>query len=305
MPWQSELETLLPEICLFNVPLDALNSWGVGGTAECLVTPTTPDIMPSLFHFVRRHDIPIWFLGGGTNVLIPDKGLPGVTVHTCRLNKIIQEQGPFGEWSLTCETGVQLKNLLRISMEKGFTGLEFTAGIPGTLGGAIIGNAGTSGRGIGDLIDWVETIGSDGHFKIWNGEKLTFSYRKSNLNHPGLLILRCGITLQPGSKGEIGRRIRENMIRRSSQPQGMGSVGCVFKNPEPFFAGKLLEDCGCKGLSCGSMVVSDDHANFFINRGHATASEIWELILRCRQSVLARTGIHLDLEVKLLGESWE
>lgn len=306
MLWRSELEGLLPGLCRFNAPLAALTSWGVGGPAECLVTPTTTEVMPSLFRLARENDLALTFLGGGTNVLIPDEGLPGITVHTGRLDNVIPEEDlRKGEKLVVCGAGTPLKRLLHLSLDRGFTGLEFAAGIPGTLGGALIGNAGASGKGVGGLVDWVETIEPDGNIRTWHREDLDFSYRNSNLNHPGRLILRCCISLHPGSKDEIAQRIREHMARRSSQPHSIGTAGCVFKNPEPHFAGKLLEECGCKGLSCGSVVVSDDHANFFINRGQAKASDVWELILRCRKKVLGRTGIHLDLEVKLLGESWE
>lgn len=300
MPWRSKLENLFPGLCRFNTPLAPLNSWGVGGPAECLVTPITDDSISLLFHVVKEHALPLWFLGGGTNVLIPDKGLPGVTLHTGLLDQIIEREGRF-----TCGAGVPLKTLLGLSSRHGFTGLEFAAGIPGTLGGALIGNAGTSGRGVGDLVDWAKTIEPDGDVKMWRRGDLTFAYRKSNLNNPGQLILNCEISLQPGVKSDIAMKIREHMVRRSRQPHGRGTAGCVFKNPGPLFAGKLLEDCGCKGMTCGSVAVSERHTNFFINRGNARASDIWELIFKCRQKVLEHTGIDLSLEVKLLGESWQ
>lgn len=306
MPWRSELEALFPKLCHFNIPLAPLNSWGVGGPADCLFSPRTTDLIPSLFQFAKGYGLPLWFIGGGTNVLIPDEGLRGLTIHTGLLNRVTQNEAPAeNDYRLICESGVPLKTLLSFSANKGLSGLEFMSGIPGTLGGALVGNAGASGKGIGTLVNWVRTIDRDGTFKTWHREDLTFSYRKSNLAAPGRMVLNCNISLERAASQDIARKIREQMVLRTQQPLGAGTAGCVFKNPEPFFAGKLLEECGCKGISSGPMIVSSCHANFFINRGQAQASDVWDLILECRKKVFQQTGILLSLEVKLLGESWK
>lgn len=305
MPWHSELERLFPGACFFDAPLASWTSWKLGGPAECLVAPRDGTDLARVFIVAKDEGIPLWILGGGTNVLVPDEGLEGITLHTGNLTGIISKPLSDGNLQLVCEAGVPLKELLRLSLRQGLGGLEFTAGIPGSVGGALIGNAGASGKGVGDTVSWVETLDRSGQKRVWERQHLHFSYRKSSLQGADLLVLRCGLSLKPMEREILVSGIRKQMALRSSQPHGAKTAGCVFKNPDRLAAGKLLEDAGCKGLQRGSVAVSASHSNFFVNRGGGTASEMWELILYCREKVFRNSGILLDLEVTLLGESWE
>ncbi len=306
MHWHTEFKELLPQACVFDASLAGMTSWGIGGPAECLLIPGTKKELQDIYRVIQRWGIPLWILGGGTNILVPDKGLPGVTLCTRNMREIsLKGSGSDQKKQITCQTGLDMKALLKFCLDHNLQGLEFTAGIPGTLGGAVIGNAGASGQGIGYFVQWVEILTPDGTFQIWHRDQLHFCYRRSNVKKLGSLIFRCGLNLKSTDRQSIAETIRQYMQRRTKQPRNVHSAGCVFKNPDDLPAGKLLDISGCKGLRCGAIRVSSDHANFFINDGGGTASQVITLIRICQEKVFRNTGITLDLEVTLLGESWK
>ena len=179
-------------------------------------------------------------------------------------------------------------------------GIEFAAGIPGTLGGALAGNAGAGGHGVCELIDYAITIEPDGEIITRNNNMIDYSYRHSSLADEKRIIVSARMTFRPSQPKD--REIFENfMMLRSRQPHGHKNAGCTFKNPEGNSAGKLLDECGCKNLSAGDAIVSDKHANFILNRGHATSSDVIKLIEMCAQRVYDSTGIKLEPEIKIYG----
>jgi UDP-N-acetylmuramate dehydrogenase len=177
--------------------------------------------------------------------------------------------------------------------------MEFAAGIPGTLGGAIAGNAGAGGHGVCELVDQVITIEADGSVRTWNSCDIAYSYRKCSLSAEKRVIVSARMTFRTAAPKDAAV-LESYIMRRSTQPHGLHNAGCTFKNPEGNSAGKLLDEAGCKGLCVGDAIVSDVHANFILNRGHASSSDIIELVKMCSQRVYDSTGIRLEPEIKFL-----
>ena len=293
----NRLHSALPHMNIHeNMPLSPLNTLGVGGEAEVFVAPSTIEDMKTLFALVMHEGVPVYVLGGGSNVLFPDGTLHGLVISTRNLKAI--------EWrteiTADIDAGVSLSVIMRELHAKNLGGFEFAAGIPGTLGGAIAGNAGTGGHGVCELVDYVLTVEADGTVKTWNHGEFVYSYRKCSLADEKRVIVSARMTFRtahPKDKDVLD----SYLLRRGSQPHGLRNAGCTFKNPEGFSAGKLLDECGCKGLCVGDAVVSDMHANFILNKGHASSSDILELMKLCAQRVYDSTGIKLEPEIKILG----
>jgi UDP-N-acetylmuramate dehydrogenase len=186
-------------------------------------------------------------------------------------------------------------------VEKGFAGMEFAQGIPGTVGGAVAGNAGAGGRSVGDLLEEVTTVEEDGSVRKWKRGEYGYAYRRCSLSSPGRFLAGCRMRLRRASRAEVERDAEAFRRARSNQPGGAKSAGCTFKNPEGDNAGRLLDLSGCKGLRIGGAVVSDVHANFILNAGGAAGSDILRLMERCRDIVFQKTGIALEAEIKFLG----
>ena len=174
-------------------------------------------------------------------------------------------------------------------------------GIPGTLGGALCGNAGVRGHSISEVIDWEELVEPGGEVKRLPRDQIQWGYRHSEIGEGSAIVYRCVMTLITGDPEEIRRNCQHWWTRRATQPYDHKSAGCIFKNPVGQSAGRLLENCGCKGLSKGDALVSEEHANFIVNTGHANSEDVLWLIGECRRRVHERTGIMLELEVKLIG----
>ena len=293
----NNIHSALPHMTLHeNMPLAPLCTLGVGGEAEIFAAPSSIEDMHILFSAVMKEGVPVYVLGGGSNVLFPDGLIRGVVISTQNLNSI--------EWrtpiTADIDAGFKLSGIMKALRERGLGGFEFAAGIPGTLGGAIAGNAGTGGHGVCECAEYVCTIEPDGTIRNWNENEIAYSYRKCSLSDGKRIIVSARMTFrtaQPKDKDVL----ESYLLRRGTQPHGLRNAGCTFKNPEGNSAGKLLDECGCKGLRVGDAVVSDLHANFILNMGHATSSDILELIRQCYQRVYDSTGIKLEPEIKILG----
>lgn len=300
MRWLSSLNRDIKPLFSFDTKLKYLTTLGVGGPCECLARPLKQRDLELILEFCRKEKLPVWFLGGGSNVLIPDEGLPGVTIHTCGLNGIFWEEEA-DYVNVFAESGVLLASLLGLSLKLGWSGLEFTAGIPGTLGGALAGNAGAEGSSMGDVVKMVKVIKSDGAIIEKTREVMQFSYRFSSLSLGRSAITGCRLKLKKSTQDAVAKRTREFLSKRRFQPKGIKTAGCIFKNPEGSSAGKLLDEAGCKGLKCGDAAVSEKHANFIENRGFASSADILALIDLCRNRVFHNSGILLVPEIKFLG----
>lgn len=269
-------------------------TYAVGGEAELLVCPENGREAAWLYRFARRGGIPITIIGAGSNVIAPDEGIGGIVMCTENASAEIRF---LGDGRVRAEAGAALTDLARAAAARGLGGAEPLAGIPGTVGGAVTMNAGTKERDTASITDRVEVVTSGGRRRVFTGSELSFGYRKSLFQDSGWLILGAEFLLRPGDPGEItdaiGRVCRE---RESKYPLDIPSAGSVFKRPPGDYAGRLIEEAGCKGLRVGGAAVSDTHANFFLNLGRAKASDILELISVVRRRVFDRSGVYLELE---------
>lgn len=293
----NNLRAALPDIDIKqNLPLAPLCTLNAGGYAEVFAAPSSLEDMRRLFVFVADANFPFYILGGGSNILFPDGLIHGIVISTQNLRAV--------EWrtpiTADIDAGFKLPVLMKELREKNLAGLEFAAGIPGTVGGALAGNAGAGTHGVCELADDIATVEADGTIKTWHNSEVDYSYRKCSLSTGKRIIISARMTFRTAEPKD--KKVLENyLLRRGSQPHGLHNAGCTFKNPEGNSAGKLLEECGCKNLAVGDAVVSDIHANFILNRGKASSSEIIELIRICRQKVFDSTGIKLEPEIKIMG----
>lgn len=286
----------LPDINIKrNWPLAPLCTLKAGGEAEFFAEPSSIESMKILFSRVINESCPYYIIGGGSNILFPDGLIKGVVISTRELKNI--------EWrtnlTVDVDAGFMLSRLMHELRVKNLAGLEFAAGIPGTIGGALAGNAGAGGRGICELADDVIAVEADGIIKTWHNNEINYGYRKCSLSDGKRIILSARMTFRT-AKPEDEKVLESFLLRRGSQPHGLHNAGCTFKNPDGISAGKLLDECGCKNLSVGDAFVSDVHANFILNRGHASSSDILELIKICAQRVFDSTGIKLEPEIKIM-----
>ena len=291
-----KLQTALPHLTIHeNMPLSRFCTLGTGGEAEIFAVPSSIEDMRVLFAMLMSERITVYILGGGSNVLFPDGVITGVVISNQNLTAT--------EWithtTADIASGIKLSSLMKELHLRGLGGLEFAAGIPGTLGGALAGNAGAGGHGVCELVEEVTTVESDGNVRIWPRDEIACSYRHCSLADEKRVILSARMTFRE-SQPEDSELLQSYQQRRTNQPHGLRNAGCTFKNPEGTSAGKLLDECGCKGLCVGDAVVSDIHANFILNMGGAKSSDVMELVKLCAKRVYDGTGILLEPEIKIL-----
>lgn len=284
---------------LFDEPLSRHTSWRVGGPARRFYRPADS---ADLVRFLRElpPDEPLLWLGMGSNLLVRDGGFRGTVVATRgRLNGLSLEQGSL----LRAEAGVACAQVARAAARAGLCGLEFLAGIPGTMGGALAMNAGAFGGETWERVRKVETVDRGGRVRRRGPEDFRIGYRRAE-GPPGEWFLAAWLGLTPGDAAQGQERIRLLLERRAAtQPLGEPSCGSVFRNPEGDHAARLIEAAGLKGCAMGGARVSEKHANFIINTGDATAADIECLIERVRARVEAHSGIRLQTEVCIVGEA--
>ncbi len=295
--FQKELARICRGKVLLDEPMSEHTSFGIGGPAEAFVCPVDMADLQEVLALAKRETKPVFVIGRGTNLLVRDSGVSGLVL---RLNQACSKISA-SDGRISTGAGVELPQLLQFCAYQGLGGLEFAAGIPGTVGGAVKGNAGTLKAEISDPLLEVEALNMNSlELLILKKSQIIFEYRRSSL--PKELIL-TGVTFQlyPEDPVNVKTRIEDYLkTRLTSQPVGEKCAGCVFKNPFGYSAGQLIEQAGCKGMSCGDAVVSELHANFIINRGKAKASDVLKLIEKIRERVRTTTGIELELEIELV-----
>jgi UDP-N-acetylmuramate dehydrogenase len=301
--WQKTLCQQLAGDCLPNEPLAALSTWKVGGCAELLVRPRHEQDLSLLANVIRDHELPWWVLGGGSNVLISERGVAGVVIQMSGFDAIT----PLAENRLRVGAGCTLARLVRYGVEHGQQGLEALAGIPGSVGGAIVGNAGAGGQEVGervvDVSVWTPSQG--GGLQRWSRLECGFSYRHSALNSDHVVVA-VTLELLPADAAELRQRMEQALAhRRQAHAVGGPNAGSVFKNPPAGQAWKLIDQCGLRGMKVGNAQVSPQHANFIINTGGATAEEIYQLIHDVQRTVAQQTGVVLEPEVRMVGSFGE
>jgi len=294
-----ELKVEISGDVLVREPLANYTTWRIGGPADLLVMPAAIDDVRTVVRFSREQNLPLTVLGNGSNVLVLDKGIRGIVLRMASgLRQVI-----FAENRVVAEAGVLLPPLARMAAQRGLSGLEFAAGIPGSLGGAICSNAGAHGQSVSSLVESVTVMDALGNEAVLSPEEAGFSYRESLVPERGLIVLQAALALQPGAKEDIAARVRQNLVkRREGQPLNFPSAGSVFKNPPGDWAGRLIDAAGAKGWRVGDAQVSEKHANFIINLGEARAEEVLLLISKVRRQVAERFGMQLELEILPLGE---
>jgi len=276
-------------------PLAQYTTIRTGGRARCLVRPEHLETAGKVVLYARRAGVPLFVLGRGSNILVSDEGFPGIVLATERMNRVRLDGNLF-----VCECGARLSTLIRLSMQRGLSGIEFLAGIPGTVGGAVAMNAGLKTRWISSVVERVEVLEPDGVFSPIEPEEARFAYRFSRLaeGFAGAVYLRVTSGNPAEVRKEVIARAREKAY---TQPLAAHSAGSVFKNPEGMSAGRMIEEAGLKGLRVGGAEVSRLHANFIVTLPGATSLDVFRLMRRIQQEVFRRTGIMLELEVKLVG----
>lgn len=283
---------------LFDVPMSQYTSFGIGGAADVMAFPKDESDLKDLISFAHTKKFPLFILGGGTNLLVKDRGMEGIVVNMCEGFKDIVWTG---DTDVVVGAGVTLSLLLKRCKERGLSGIEFAAGIPGTVGGAAIMNAGAYGSELRDVVEGVEVLNQKGKKNFIAAKNIGFSYRGSNLPE-GSVVIRVHMSFKAAGASEIEKKVKEFRAKReSSSPIKCPSAGSIFKNPEGAVAGRLIDEAGLKGVSIGDAEVSEVHANYIVNRGNAKAGDVLGLMARVRDKVYSQTGISLEPEIKIVG----
>ena len=280
-----------------NEPLKKHTTYGIGGPAEFMVFPKSKNDLIQTIRYAKKINQPISILGSGSNILISDEGLKGIVISLKgSLKKVIVKKK-----TMYAECGAMLGKIVKESVKNDLIGLENLNGVPGTLGGALIMNAGAWGGEISENLIRVELLDKNGKLKSLKKNEINFSYRKSSFNKNDIL-LSAEFLLKRADKAIINKNFVEAQTgRKSTQPLNKRSAGSLFKNPKGKSAGKLLDDAGLKGLSIGEAKISEKHANFFINEGNASSEDMLLLIKKAHKAVKDKFQINLELEVKLMG----
>lgn len=274
----------------------AMHTWfQLGGPAEYLAEPRDPDQLIALVRRCREADVPVRLLGNGSNILVNDAGVKGMVV---RLSEPAFCEVRVEKQTILAGAGVRLSNLVTTAVREGLAGLETLVAIPGTLGGALHGNAGTHGGDIGQWTAGASVLTDTGEVITRQREDLVFAYRHSSLDE--LVILDATLHLEEDDPQDLAKRLQKQwIVRKATQPLGHQCAGCVFKNPRGVSAGELIERSGLKGTRIGGAVVSERHANFIVAEAECTASDVLRLIDLVRSQVLDRLGVELELELEL------
>ena len=297
---QRRLESAVADIrgvVRFNAPLKEYTSFHIGGPADVLVEPADVEDVVRLAKQTHEQKLPIFVLGG-TNLLVRDKGIRGVVVSLEKLRAIREESGSV----LYVEGGVGMPTLIGYAIRRSLAGLEWAAGIPGTVAGCVVMNAGTRLGEMKDSVKAVRMVSPNGALIDCPAEAIEFRYRRATL--PPGVVVGVWLQLRPGVRADIEKVVKDYLhYRRDTQPLTLPSAGCVFKNPPNDSAGRVVEAAGLKGTSVGDAQVSTKHANFIVNQGHASAADVLSLIKKVRARIARTMGVKLELELKVVGDA--
>ncbi len=279
----------------FEEPLKKYTTFKIGGQAKFFIRPYDIADLKLLITLAKRYKIPILVIGAGSNILISDKGVEAI---------VLQLNSPFFKRifnkgnCLKVGSGFSIRQLIQVAKDRGLSGLEFLAGIPGTVGGALAMNAGAFGKNIGDLVDEVSVMDHNGNKKILKKKDIRFEYRKSSLRK--YIILSVSFKLTRKDKEEIKGKMKKYLLyRRNTQDTSLPNAGCIFKNPKSESASWLIDLCGLKGKSIGDACVSWRHANFILNRKAASSRDVLKLMDLIKKRVKHKFNINLEPEIKI------
>mgnify|MGYP001103696610 CR=1 FL=1 len=281
-------------------PMEKHTTFRIGGPADYFLCPQTAEELKAVIHVCKETGTPYFILGNGSNLLVSDKGYRGAVIQIWKnMSKVSVED----ETKIRAQAGAQLSKIASCALEQSLEGFEFAAGIPGTLGGAVVMNAGAYGGEMKDVLTSVRVMTEEGEIMELPAEKLGLGYRTSIIPEKRYIVLGAVISLTEGKKEEIKAQMDDLRQKRvSKQPLEYPSAGSTFKRPEGYFAGKLIQDSGLKGFTVGGAQVSEKHSGFVINKGNATAADVMELIRQVTAKVKEDTGVTMEPEVKQIGE---
>lgn len=289
-----------PERIIPRAVMARYTTFHIGGPADVLVNIASPSEIPLALRAAKLAEVPVTLIGNGSNTLVRDGGVRGLVIRIDGTMAGIRREGDM----VYAQSGALLRSVANFAMNEGLTGMEEVAGIPGTVGGGVIMNAGAYGGEMSQIVTRVDTIAqSDGKPVSFEGDALGFGYRRSAMMHAGVIVTEVALQLRPGDPAQIKARMDElAKARREKQPLGYPSAGSTFKRPEGYFAARLIDECGLRGLSVGDAQVSEKHAGFVINRGSARASDVLELMDQVKLRVYEATGVILEPEIRIIGE---
>ena len=284
---------------LLQEPMKLHTTFRIGGPADCLVYLENEEQLCKIQKYLRLVDVPYTVIGNGSNLLVSDQGYAGIVLVVGKHMSRIEVKDCY----LEAEAGALMSQVAKAAKEHGLTGLEFAAGIPGTIGGGAVMNAGAYGGEMKDIVQNVTVLTREGEIRELEKEELGFGYRASVIKDRGYVVLGAELMLVPGDKEKILARMQELKNKRvEKQPLEYPSAGSAFKRPEGYFAGKLVMDAGLSGYAVGGAKVSEKHCGFLINAGGATASDVMELIRQIQAKVKEQFGVQLEPEIQFLGE---
>ena len=282
-----------------NEPMRRHTTFRIGGPADYYLCPHSAKEIQKVVEICREEKLPYYILGNGSNLLDSDQGYRGVVIQLWKNVSDIRVEGCL----IHAKAGASLAKIAAEALEEGLTGMEFAAGIPGTLGGAVVMNAGAYGGEMKDILKEVLVMDQQGRIFTLEKKDLKLGYRTSAVKEKGYIVLAAVLELRPGDREEI-RKLMEDLKQKrvEKQPLDLPSAGSTFKRPEGYFAGKLIMDAGLRGFSVGGAQVSEKHCGFIVNTGGASASDVLTLIREVQKRVREKFGVELETEVKFLGE---
>ena len=280
-------------------PMKKHTTFRIGGPADYYLCPHSTEELQKILQICRENKLEFFILGNGSNLLVSDKGYRGVVIQLWKNFSDIETE----DNTITVKAGALLSKVAAEALEESLTGMEFASGIPGTMGGAVMMNAGAYGGEMKDIIREVTVLTREGELLTLSKEEMNFGYRTSVVKEKGYVVISAELQLRKGDREEIRKVMDELKERRvTKQPLDMPSAGSTFKRPEGYFAGKLIMDAGLRGFSVGGAQISEKHCGFVVNKGDATAADVLGLIGEVQKRVQEKFGVALEPEVKFLGE---
>ena len=294
------ISTYVPEEdILTEEPMSRHTTFRVGGEDQCFVRISDKEQLKKLIPYLRQIEVPYFILGNGSNLLVSDKGYEGVILQIGNKMNTITVEGTH----IRAQAGALLSQIAKCAYDKGLTGFEFASGIPGSIGGGVVMNAGAYGGEMKQVVESVLVMDIQGEILELSGESMEFGYRTSIIKNRPFIVLEVCLKLEQGNKERIASDMEElAQKRREKQPLEYASAGSTFKRPEGYFAGKLIMDAGLRGYSIGGAQVSDKHCGFVVNTGRASATDVAEVISEVQERVKDKFGVSLETEVIFLGD---
>lgn len=287
------------EDVLCKEPMCRHTTFRVGGEAQCFIRISNKEQLMHIIPYLRQVEMPFFILGNGSNLLVGDKGYPGVVLQIGDKMNRVSVQGD----KISAQAGALLSQVARAAMEHGLTGFEFASGIPGTIGGGVVMNAGAYDGEMKQVAEQVTVLDKHGEIMELSGEDMEFGYRTSVIKNRPFIVLEVRLKLQQGEREKIALKMKElTAKRKEKQPLEYASAGSTFKRPEGYFAGKLIMDAGLRGYSIGGAQVSEKHCGFVVNTGKATAADVAEVIQEVQERVKEKFDVMLEPEVIFLGD---